>query len=303
MPIQRAAWANELDSVVNLKFVSGAQQRAHTLALGPLFNVQNSSVGSESVISHGVIPPNAWDDYEKDKKIPEADFDKGYLKTYTHVEKIMSLSYERKFRDDNKFRDLERQAFMLGDSAMVKREFDRSSIWNNAFDSTFTGSDGVELCDAAHPHSADKPNTTQSNIGTRALTAEAVGDTQQLMRDFTDDAGTPAGSIGNLLLVPNELARTAKIIALSQLDPDSANNAANPEAGLNWLASDYLTDANNWFLIDSIKMKMMLDWFNRVVLQINPKVEDKTIQASWIAYMRYSFGWSDWKWIFGNEVS
>jgi hypothetical protein len=46
-----------------------------------------------------------------------------------------------------------------------------------------------------------------------------------------------------------------------------------------------------------------LYWFNRDPLSILPKVEDKTVAATWVAYMRYSYGWSDFRWVYGNNPS
>ena len=65
----------------------------------------------------------------------------------------------------------------------------------------------------------------------------------------------------------------------------------------------YLTDSNAWFMADTALMAQSLDWFNRVPLSVTPKVEDKTIRATWIAYMRYSLGWSDYRWVYGNNPS
>jgi hypothetical protein len=303
MPVVRAEWANELDSVVNLRFAAAFAARARTQVLSSLFTAETSTGGDENVIGAGVVSPNAWDNYENSGAISEADFDKGYLKTFTHKEYPLDVRIERKLLDDSRFREITDLVNKLGDSAAVKREFDRASVFNNAFSASFLGGDGVSLCNASHPLSPSKSGSTQSNTGTSALTAANVSATRELMRKFTDDAMTPAGSIGNLLVVPIDLMTEAEIISGSPFDPDSAENAVNPESGLQFLVSDYLTDTNNWFLIDTNLMRQQLLWFDRVPLSINPVVEDKTVSAAWRAYMRYSFGFSNWTWIFGHEVA
>jgi len=69
------------------------------------------------------------------------------------------------------------------------------------------------------------------------------------------------------------------------------------------MTSPYLTDTNAWFLIDPVLMKQHLDWFDRIPFNVSPKVEDKTLRAHWRAYMRFSFGFSGWQWIFGQNPS
>ena len=50
--------------------------------------------------------------------------------------------------------------------------------------------------------------------------------------------------------------------------PDTANNNGNyvRSTGISLIVWDYLTDANNWFLVDSTLAGMYLNWFDRVPL-------------------------------------
>ena len=303
--IIRDNWATELDAVVNLRFREGLANRAATMVGSTLFNMQRAPIGGTvNVTSAGAVSPDAWDNYENAGVVSQADFDKYYLKTYTHKEYPLEVAIQRKLLDDGNTTQIFNIPFRLGDSAMVKRETDMASVFVNAFDSNFAGGDAVELCDGAHPHSAAKSGATQSNVGTDALTAANISKARRLMRAFTDDAGNPMGSNGNLVLVPNELETAGRIAVGSPQDPDSANNANNPASqNIRLVVWDYLTDANAWFLIDAMKMMQMLDFFDRVPVSIVPKVEDKTINATWIAYMRYSFGFSSWQWVYGNNPS
>ena len=67
---------------------------------------------------------------------------------------------------------------------------------------------------------------------------------------------------------------------------------------------DYLTDANNWFVIDSTLAKIYLNWIDRVPLEFEmDPTSDFTLEARFRGYMRYSYGWSDWRWVYGHEVS
>lgn len=298
-------WADALDPIVRFNTDVGYGRRANTLLMSQLFAVKNSVRAYEAVSGVGVIGPDAWANYEESGAVSEADFDQGYKKTYTHREYPLDLSIKRKLIDDGNFAEVMRVAQRMGDSAAVKRETDAASVFNNAFSSSFTGGDAVALCSASHPLSPQNPGT-QSNTFTYSLTKDNVSTMRIAMMKFTDDKGTIAGVVPNLLLVPIDLEDQAKIICNSPLDPTSANNAVNPQGTGRWTYKvwPYLTDTNAWFMIDSVLMGMFLEWWDRVPLSVNRRAgDDETLEAYWRAYMRYSFGFSDWVWVAGSNPS
>lgn len=301
MPIQSASWAEALDPIMNHWFEIGMNLRPPMMS--QLFNVQRSANSDEKVGGIGGIGVDAWDSYENTGKVQQVDFDKGYIKTYTHVEKVVELEIQRKMLADNKYPQITAAAQRLGVSAAQKRELDAASLFNSAFTGT-SGPDSVSLCSNSHPLSPNKTGSTQDNYLTLALTKANVATAREQMMAFTDDAGNILGITPNLLLVPPELEDEAIEITASLLDPTSGNNTVNPMNGrFRVMAWHYLTDANAWFLIDSVMMKMALDWFDREPLQITRKVQDETLRATYVAYMRYSFGWSDFRWIIGSNPS
>lgn len=295
-------WADALDPIVRKWFFQGFARRASLLPV--LFNEQGSSRAYEEISGVGAVGIDAWDNFENTGTVSEADFDQGYKTTFTHKEYPLKIGIRRKLLEDNNFPEIMNIPMRLGDRAALKREVDAASVFNNAFDDTYAGADAVGLCSTAHPNSPHKTASTQSNEFTLPLTKDNVATIREAMMAFTDDNGNKVAVTPNLLVVPPALEDEGIVIAKSMNDPTSANNAVNPQAG-RWMVQPwhYLTDANAWFMIDSVLMKMSLEWFNRVPLGVNPMVEDITIAAHWIAYMRYSFGWSDWRWIAGSNPS
>lgn len=296
-----AQWSQALDPTILKFFELGFGRRSPLLPA--LYNVQSSDSNDEEVGSIGAVTPDAWDNYEMTGRISQADFDQGYKRTYTHREYPLTLEIQRKLADDNKHAQIFKLAERMGDSAFVKREADAASTFNNGFDDNFPGADAVGLLSTAHPLSPNKTGSTQTNEGTLVLTKTNVETTRVAMMAFTDDNNNKVNVTPNMLLVPPDLQNEAEIIVGSVLDPDSGNNAINPQSNrfsvMTWHA---LTDTTAWFMIDTNLMRMSLDWFNRVPLSIRPlDGEDTTVAATWIAYMRYSFGWSDWRWIYGQN--
>jgi hypothetical protein len=299
---RNGAWADALDPIVKFRFDLAMKRRASLI--DRLFNVQTSVRAYEQVSGVGAIGTEAWDAYRLSGKVGQADFDQGYKTTYEHAEYPMEVRVKRALRDDSNFNEIFKIINRVADSGRQKRNADGAAVFNNAFNDTFAGADGVGLCSTAHPNSPQKTGATQSNEGTYALTKANVGTVREAMMAFTDDVGGKMGVTPDLLLVPPALEDEGLVIARSLNDPDSGNNAINPQQGrFQVLPWHDLTDSNAWFMIDSVMMKDSLDWFDRVPLDINLKVMDYTIEAVWIAYMRYSLGWSDWRWVFGNNPS
>lgn len=293
-------WADILDPIVRWHFTNGFSRRTPLVPM--LFNVQGSTRAYEQVSAPGAMGIDAWEQYENTGTPGKADFDQGFKSTYTHRTYTLEYEVKRELLEDSNMQEITRGSSQLGDSAALKREVDGASVFNNAFNDTFAGGDGVGLVSTAHPYSPMKPGSTQSNEFTYPLTKDNVRLMREAMMAFTDDNGNKIAVTPNMILVPPALEDDALPIAGSLLDPSSGNNAINPQAG-RWQVQPwhYLTASSAWFMIDTALMKQSLDWFNRIPLSILPKEGDKTYFATWVARMRYSFGWSGWQWIAGSN--
>ena len=109
----------------------------------------------------------------------------------------------------------------------------------------------------------------------------------------------------DLLLVPLALEEKGYELINSKGKVDTAQNNVNFHLGkyklLVW--SNYLTSLNAWFFIDSAYMKEFLLWFDREPVQFFKDQDISTLVGAYAGYMRYSFGWSDWRWIFGQNFT
>lgn len=302
MPLTSAHWTYAIDPGIRGAWDLARSRREQLRT--QLFNVMSSDRAYEEMFGVGALGIDAWDNYENAGAVSTADFDQNYKVTFTHVEKVLKLHVERKLYDDNQFPQIFNMAAKIGDSMGLKREVDAASVFNNAFTDTYAGADAVGLCSTAHPYSPHKSGSTQSNEGTYALTKDNVATVREAMMAFTDDTGNKVGVIPNALIVPPGLEDEALVIVGSQLDPNSGNNAINPQSGrfqvYTW---HYLTDSNAWFMVDTALMKQCLYWFDRVAPYIKYQGLKDEVVAEWIAYQRYSYGWTDWKFIYGNNPS
>ena len=224
--------------------------------------------------------------------------------SYTHVEYTKGFPIERKLFDDNLYNVINDRPKMLGMSAARSRETKGASLFNTA--TANTGFDGVSLGNDSHPYSATNSTDTQDNLFTLALSTGSLSTVRLAMRAWVDDRGNLAHVRPDTLLVPPELEETAyKIVSPpAGYETGSANLTPQFHAGRFKVATwDYLTDSNRWFVIDSGLMKRFLKWYDRIPLEFGEEEDFDTLIAKFRAYMRYSFGYSDWRWVAVCEPS
>ena len=275
-----------------------------------LFGVESSTRFEEQyqgMGAQGLGPPF-------DGTVPYHDFDAGYRTDIRNYEFAMGIQVERRLVDDDQYSQIRRRASNMSDSFNQTIEQDAVNVFINGFTDSGTnrmgastnGADGVGLLSTAHPYSPANTGTTQANEGTLALTIDNLDTTRQAMRNFTDDTGQLLGVNPNMLLVPPELERTATQLVSERAlyEPGSAQYDVNMFSGrFQPVVWDRLTDANAWFLIDSNLMKQHLIWQWRIRPEFSTAEDFDGLTAKFRGYMRYGIGWTDWKWIYGQNPS
>lgn len=318
MPVRSSQWAELIDPQARQAFwtgygnldAGGVSRRGSLIPA--LFDVQSSDGAYEKFLGVGGLGTEGWN-LEATGRVQADEPVKGYEKTFSHPEFGKSVIVQRKLIDDNQIRGALEPLGALGDSAWRKREKSAASVFNNATSASgvnadggsVAGPDGVALVSDSHPYAPSSASSVQDNKFALDLTAANVGTVRGAMQAFKDPTGDLMDVMPDTLLVPPELEDAALVISRSLLDPASANNAVNPQQGrFRVVVWHYLTDTNRWFLIDSGRMRRMLKWFDRIGLELNgPTLDRETHQATYDAYMRYSYGWIDWSWIAGSEAS
>lgn len=235
--------------------------------------------------------------------------EQGFKTTLTPEEYAKGHWVERKLVDDDLYNIFQGRSTNLARAAVRTREKKAASVFNNAFSATFTGGDSIALC-GAHPYSPANA-TTQSNSGVLALSYDNVVTTRRLMREFVDDRGEIVSMLPDMLLVPPELEEEANEIVNTM----RGSNPQQPGTGsftdnlvqrrsIDFIMWDYLTDANNWFLLDMSFAKQHLHFLDRVPIEfaLDPAASFN-LRARFRAYMRFSYGWSDFKFVYGHNVT
>lgn len=296
LPIIRKEWFQKMTSIA--------------APSGQFFNAETSTSSveySQGLGDFGLVPEyNSATAEGAGATIPYDSFNKLYEKTFTHKEYAKGVAIERKLWDDDQRGNIKRRARSLGNSFGTTIAAHQASVFNNAFSASVTGSDSVALCATNHPNRPDDTTTTHSNKGTSALSYSSVVATLAAAQRFEDDRGNPLPVVLRTLLVPIELQAKAYEITNALGKPGGADNDANflNAQNMNVVVDPYLTDTNNWFMIDPSAAQEHLMWFWRVrpELTLDPS-SDYNLVAKYRGYMRYSFGWDDFRWIYGHEVA
>jgi phage major head subunit gpT-like protein len=240
---------------------------------------------------------------------------------YTRIEPkeyAGAIQIERKLLDDDRYDVIKGRQNGLIDSYRRVREKKGAECFGYAFSAAWTymtNEEGVALCSDSHGSKSGVSTATGfDNAGTSALSKTALAAARLAMVGFKNDIGQRIVVEPDMLIVPENLADTAYEItgyspitgASSQLDSESANNKINVmykrmKVLVYPRLDDY--DTNNWFLVDSKRMKEFLLWVDRIEPDIETETDFETKMIKQSIYGRWGYGWTSWRWIYGSNVS
>jgi hypothetical protein len=266
-----------------------------------LFDVQTTTELTTYGLGIGGIATELWDVYRKTGRAAAVEPDRGYSSSFTLVEYPVRLPIKKLYMKTDQTGMIQQSIQEVAVSAAQKRETDAASVFNLSFTSTVTGPDGVCLCNASHPVGPDNTGTVRDNTGTEAFSYEAMKNARTAMRAWTDGQDNPYLANGKLALLPIELEHQAAEIFGAVQKPGSVLNDANALPGFQYRLWDWLTDNESWWLIDPMRCKQFLKWYNFGGYE-TMVVEETTTDIVYEFKMTYIYGWRHWSFVYGNAV-
>ena len=235
-------------------------------------------------------------------------FDNGagerFIYNQEHTEIALGYAITRKAIDDNLYKTQFHPSNLgLIESFQQTKEIYGANILNTA--TTYNaaiGGDGVALCSTSHPIDggtvANRP-TTDVGLNEATLLNAMIA----VRTNFKDQAGLKVFARARKLIVPPQLEPTAIRLTKTELRPGTADNDVNAimmtAGGLpeSYMVNDFLTSQYAWFLLTNIDG---LSYMERIKFETDMQVDFVTDNLLVKGYERYSFGYYNWRSIFGS---
>ncbi len=278
---------------MNTKFMEGAA--SYTPTWTRIADFVKSDQAIETYPWLGAIPePSQFLDERKARKVSE------YSMQVENLDYEQTIAIKRALLDDERYGQLNGMASKMG--VKFTKWFDKSLFAKLPAGATALAYDGQYFFDTDH---SEGNSGTQSNKGTSALDATTFATGRAAMLGFKDDQGDPVGIVPNLLVVPPSLEKTALEIVKAVT---VSTGGTNVQAGLaEVLVSPWLTDTNNWYLLDTTNDKPLI-LQERIALEVGFQGADsedgfKRNTYNYGSYWRGAFAYGDWRYAYGGIVA
>jgi len=299
MAISRAQLVKELEPGLNALF--GLEYKRYENEAAQIFDSESSDRAfEEEVMLSGfgtadVKPEGSGVQYD--------DAQETYTARYTMETVALAFALTEEAIEDNLYdRISSRYTKALARSMATSKQVKGANVLINATASSgYTGGDGVVLVSNAHPtlngNQSNRP-TTYSDLSETSLEQALID-----IAGYQDERGLKIAAQGMKMIIPKELEFTATRILKSQGRVGTADNDINALKSMGmvpqgYTVNHYLTDTDAWFVKTDVPNG--LKHFVRAPLKTAMEGDFDTGNVRYKARERYSFGWSDWRGIYGN---
>lgn len=233
----------------------------------------------------------------------------GFTTRYNHVVYASGFVVTREAYEDDLYDIVGQQkAKALGFSVRQTKEIIAANVYNRAFNTTYVGGDSATLIASAGGGGSAShaliAGGTATNGPTVALDlSEAALEQANIdIKNFVTDRGLKFNATPMCLIIPKELQFEATRILKTEGRVGTNANDLNaiktlgiiPEMHIN----HYLTDTDAWYIRTNVKEGMK--HFDRRGDEFSTDDDFDTENAKFKATFRCSFGWSDWRAMYGS---
>ena len=299
MAISRAQLAKELEPGLNALF--GMEYQRYENEHAEIYDTVSSDRAFEEdvlLVGFGNAPTKV-----EGQGVSFDTASESYSARYTHETIALAFALTEEAIEDNLYDRLgARYTKALARSMAHTKQVKAASILNNAFNSSFTGGDGKELCATDHPLASG--GTLSNELSTAAdLNETSLENSLIDIANFKDDRDMILALRGMKLIVPtnlqfvaDRLMDTPGRVGTSDNDINAVRNRGMVPEG--YVVNHFLTDTDAFFIKtdcpDGFKH------FERTPLSTAMEGDFDTGNMRFKARERYSFGFSNPRAIFGS---
>ena len=298
MAISRAQLVKELEPGLNALF--GLEYKQYGEQWTEIFDTESSDRAFEEEVmlagfSNAAVKPEG-------QGVGYDDAQETFTARYTNETIALAFAITEEAIEDNLYDRLaSRYTKALARSMASTKQIKGAAVLNNGFDNTYAGGDGVALLSDAHP-------TLSGTFRNELATAADLNETslEQSLIDisaFTDERGLKIAARGMKMIIPPQLQFTADRLMKSEGRVGTADNDINAIKNMGmvpegYTVNHYLTDPDAFFIKTDVPNG--LKHFARAPIKTAMEGDFETGNVRYKARERYSFGWSDWRGIFGS---
>ena len=298
MAISRAQLVKELEPGLNALF--GLEYNNYADEHLQIYDVENSDRAFEEEVmlsgfaNASVKPEGSSINFDTAQET--------FTARYTHETLALAFSITEEAIEDNLYDRLaSRYTKALARSMSNTKQVKAANVLNNAFDNTYKGGDGKELCATDHPilaGSFKNELTTSADLNETSLEQALID-----IAAMVDERGLKIAAKGNKMIIPSALQFTAERLMKSAGRVGTADNDINAVKSMGmvpqgYVVNNFLTDTDAWFIRTDVPNGMKM--FVRAPIKTAMEGDFDTGNVRYKARERYSFGWSDPRGIFGS---
>ena len=298
MAISRSQLVKELEPGLNALF--GLEYNRYENQHAEIFDTETSDRAFEEEVmlsgfgSAQVKPEGSGVNYD--------DATESFTARYTHETIALAFAITEEAVEDNLYDKISsRYTKALARSMANAKQVKAANVLNNGFSSSYTGGDGKELFATDH-------STTGGDQKNELSTAADLNETslEQALIDIAgmkDDRGMKVALNGSKMIIPVNLQFTAERLMKSGQRVGTSDNDTNAVKSMGmipqgYVVNNYLTDTDAWFIKTDAPNGMK--HFQRAPISTKMEGDFETGNVRYKSRERYSFGWSDWRGIFGS---
>tara|TARA_R100000700_G_C3178345_1_gene154022 strand:+ start:4130 stop:5038 length:909 start_codon:yes stop_codon:yes gene_type:complete len=299
MAISRAQLAKELEPGLNALF--GMEYQRYENEHAEIFDTVSSDRAFEEdvlLVGFGNAPTKT-----EGQGVSFDTASESYSARYTHETVALAFALTEEAIEDNLYDRLgARYTKALARSMAHTKQVKAAAILNNAFNSSFTGGDGKELCATDHPLSSG--GTLRNELSTAAdLNETSLENSLIDIANFKDDRDMILALRGMKLIVPTNLQFVADRLMGTPGRTGTSDNDLNAVRNMGMVPDGYVV---NHFLTDTDAFFIKTDCpdgfkhFERTPLSTAMEGDFDTGNMRFKARERYSFGFSNPRCVFGS---
>ena len=230
------------------------------------------------------------------------DAQETYTARYTNETIALAFALTEEAVEDNLYDKLStRYTKALARSMANTKQVKAANILNRAFNASYLGGDAKELCATDHPTlSGDQKNelSTAADLNETSLEQMLID-----IADMKDERGLKIALRGMKMIIPVNLQFVAERLMKSAGRVGTADNDINAIKSMGmvpegYVVNNFLTDTDAFFI--KTDAPNGLKHFVRAPIRTAMEGDFDTGNVRYKARERYSFGWSDWRGIFGS---